>query len=71
MNGYTLRPYARMILLIVLRHWQEPLTTEQVIDELRGMGFTGMALWPERVEIVVSELTRRIWHLDFIQEVEE
>lgn len=70
-GNVRLRVYARMILLIVLRHWQRPLSAEGIALELAQLGFTGEALIPERIEVVLAELQRRIWELDLQAEDQE
>lgn len=59
-----LRPLARMVLLTVLRNWDKPLTAEAVSAKLAEMGFVGPTMCPERVEMIMAELTDRIWDID-------
>lgn len=60
--------HTRMVLLIVLRNWDRSLSVEGVALELECMGFTGVALSPERIEIALAELRRRIWDLALMPE---
>jgi hypothetical protein len=62
------RPYSRMILLIVLRNWDRALTVEEIAVRLENMGFHGLNLTPERIEIELEEFKRRIWDIALMPE---
>lgn len=55
-QAIDLAPFERCVLLILLRHWDRPLSDGAIAIELVGMGWFGIAVTPERVEMARLEL---------------
>ncbi len=51
-----LAPFERCVFLVLMRNWDRPLSDDGIALELVRMGWVGLSVTPERVEMACLEL---------------